>query len=765
MNRLRTPLYMACFAALAALATVVAARVADPTVVPVLLASVVAATLAGAPGLVRPRAWPVALLLLPIGAYLLSRAQIPPPPEFVGAGGHLAFYAGEAEAGAAAYARDVFPLDVAGKDDLRLLLSLVVYGWIWVAAFVALSLRRPLPGIVMLLILAGFGFTVDGTTGDLWAALAFVALAGGVLVVSRAVRLRRLRAAEAVVGGVTVVLATTFALSFMGATAVEAGKPLQDWREWDLGVSASSALRFNFMQNYPRLLDPGNDEPVMRVHSPVSSYWRANVLDEFSGTSWRRSLPDGSELRAGVSGGMWTYDIPTPETLPPGRLVTQRFEIQRTAVDRLFAGGWAMQVRTREPLTLRAADSSAIAIASAGGSSLEYTVDAVVPDLAPADLLGRGRVYPADVAGKYLSLPFPARDVDGRRLSQGEWRTAAVSAPAGREWADLYELNERIVGEETDPYRVALAMEHYLRSSSLYTLRPPATHHDSPYAAFLFATRQGYCQHFAGAMAAILRFNGIPARVVVGFTSGTEEQSGVWAVSSNDAHAWVEAYFPGSGWAPFDPTPGRSLPSSDSPPTSGPDAAAAAGLARGSAPPPPGDEEDTGEARVADPGGPGENAATGTSFTGPEGGRPWLLTLLAIPLAWPAYRAVSRRLRLRRGSPEQRLEVAVALLYADLRACGVQVAPSQTLDETADHLRRRLDVDAGDLPDRVQAVAFGGRPATEADLQDLTVLRRRIRRRLRERSGRTASLFASLGVPPRGGRGRRLGEARLSPRS
>ena len=58
-------------------------------------------------------------------------------------------------------------------------------------------------------------------------------------------------------------------------------------------------------------------------------------------------------------------------------------------------------------------------------------------------------------------------------------------------------------------------------------------------------------------------------------------------------------------------------------------------------------------------------------------------------------------------------------------------------------------MDAGDLPDRVQAVEFGSRPASDADLEDLAALRRRVRRRLRERSGRLAALLALFGVPRR----------------
>jgi hypothetical protein len=57
-------------------------------------------------------------------------------------------------------------------------------------------------------------------------------------------------------------------------------------------------------------------------------------------------------------------------------------------------------------------------------------------------------------------------------------------------------------------------------------------------------------------MAAMLRMLGIPARVAVGFTSGTRDD-GTWVVTDHDAHAWVEVWFAGIGWVPFDPTPGR----------------------------------------------------------------------------------------------------------------------------------------------------------------------------------------------------------------
>jgi hypothetical protein len=76
-----------------------------------------------------------------------------------------------------------------------------------------------------------------------------------------------------------------------------------------------------------------------------------------------------------------------------------------------------------------------------------------------------------------------------------------------------------------------------------------------PLNRFLFHTRAGYCQHFAGAAALLLRVSGVPTRVVVGFATGEQISPHTWAVRDEDAHAWIESYFPTVGWVPFNPTP------------------------------------------------------------------------------------------------------------------------------------------------------------------------------------------------------------------
>ena len=98
----------------------------------------------------------------------------------------------------------------------------------------------------------------------------------------------------------------------------------------------------------------------------------------------------------------------------------------------------------------------------------------------------------------------------------------------------------------------------WLRSTGGFTYdeNPPATGGLPPLAHFVAEGKRGYCQHFAGAMALMLRLLGIPARVAAGFTSGKYEDGG-WTVTDHNAHAWVEVWFPGYGWLAFDPTPGR----------------------------------------------------------------------------------------------------------------------------------------------------------------------------------------------------------------
>jgi hypothetical protein len=99
------------------------------------------------------------------------------------------------------------------------------------------------------------------------------------------------------------------------------------------------------------------------------------------------------------------------------------------------------------------------------------------------------------------------------------------------------------------------AVQRHLLTFS-YSLDLPATRAETSLEHFLFTRRAGHCEYFSTAMAVLLRAQGIPARNVTGFLGGDwNEGAGYLRVTGNDAHSWVEAWFPGAGWVPFDPTP------------------------------------------------------------------------------------------------------------------------------------------------------------------------------------------------------------------
>jgi transglutaminase-like putative cysteine protease len=607
-----------------------------------------------------------------------------------------------------------------------------------VAALIALSFRRALPGVVIVLALVGFGLTVDGAHRLVWLPLAFILFAGAVLMFSRSLERQRWRLGDTLAGGAVALFASLLALSLLATTPLAASQPWGNWRAWGPYGSGISNLTFDWMTNFARLLDPQTNAPVLRVASPVAAYWRANALDAFDGTSWVNSVRSWSfdaRLPAGVSTGNYTYTVPESAPPPPGKTVTEIFQIQAAYTDFFFTGGIPRSITVSRPMPIFVNPMMALGVSVQLGPSLRYVVTAVIPQLKPRDLVGRGRHYPPALT-PYLGLPFPrAAQITG----EAKWRTVMAANGNSREWLGLYRLNRTIVQGATDPYEIALRIEQYLRANYAYSLAPPPTRYRSPYAAFLFKTKAGYCQHFAGAMAALLRFNGIPARVAVGFVTGRKTGADTYQVSRNDAHAWVEAYFPQVGWVPFDPTPGSSLPGT------GP-SSSTAGFVN-----PYGSAGASGASHVQSPSGPPQPSQrlAETSQTGGKrsaGSTPIWLAWLVLPLAaaagWPAGRAALRRRRLRRGSVEQRLRASVSLVLAELRERGVAVPQSQTLQETARVIREYLGLEAASLTDRVEAVLFGSREATEQDLVELADLRRHVRRRLRARKGWLVALAA-----------------------
>jgi transglutaminase-like putative cysteine protease len=153
---------------------------------------------------------------------------------------------------------------------------------------------------------------------------------------------------------------------------------------------------------------------------------------------------------------------------------------------------------------------------------------------------------PAPIAARLLSSSPP--DVD-------QISTAYLQLPAMD--PRIRQLTEKIVASAKTPYERASAIDTYLRTHYGYTLQLSSATPSDPIADFLFVRRSGHCEYFSSAMAIMLRTVGIPSRVVNGFSGGEfNDITSQYVIRASDAHSWVEAYIPGEGWFPFDPTPG-----------------------------------------------------------------------------------------------------------------------------------------------------------------------------------------------------------------
>ena len=97
------------------------------------------------------------------------------------------------------------------------------------------------------------------------------------------------------------------------------------------------------------------------------------------------------------------------------------------------------------------------------------------------------------------------------------------------------------------------ALDFYRQQPFYYTLSPPLLAEQSSIDDFLFNTRRGFCEHYAGSFVYLMRTAGVPARVVLGYQGG-EANEDYFIVRQSDAHAWAEVWLAGRGWVRIDPT-------------------------------------------------------------------------------------------------------------------------------------------------------------------------------------------------------------------
>jgi len=235
-------------------------------------------------------------------------------------------------------------------------------------------------------------------------------------------------------------------------------------------------------------------------------YWRAIVLHDFDGRTWRRQrsgmLP--AQRVAIQSQALYQYRLllePNNQHWVPALDVPVQWTVRRS-----FMLG-----------------------------DLQLVVPDAVTQLTAANLSSAVQYRFGDV------LPNTIRRIDTRLPENANPRTRALAA----------ELRAQ---NSSDEDYLAAVLNIFHQRSFVYTLQPPRLQ-ANPVDDFLFNTQRGFCEHYASAFTVLMRAAGIPSRVVTGYQGGEYNSLGDYLiVRESDAHAWSEVWLDGKGWVRIDPT-------------------------------------------------------------------------------------------------------------------------------------------------------------------------------------------------------------------
>lgn len=357
----------------------------------------------------------------------------------------------------------------------------------------------------------------------------------------------------------TLVLAVAWVAPSLGRNLQvrEALSPISDrWQEtaenWNRLYGGLNRQARPSISTFGRSLNLGGERnvgnnPVFQVQAASARYWRAVVYDTFTGRQWLNTV----ELEAdfGVDENIpiagWTLREPISQTItllaPTGNVVFSPPDIRRTdlPITALVQGlsavpaldGPAVEELVELPAPLEFSLVRSDRQLEVGDS---YTVVSNYIAVTERALDSAGVVYPPDIAERYLQLPenFSPR---------------------------VAELAQSVAGEAPTPYAMTKAVESYLRTIPYNEAIAAPPEEVDPMEYFLFEIREGYCDYYATAMVVMLRSLGIPARAASGYAEGTyDDESRLFIVTEQDAHTWVEVYFPGLGWVEFEPTAAES---------------------------------------------------------------------------------------------------------------------------------------------------------------------------------------------------------------
>jgi len=541
----------------------------------------------------------------------------------------------------------------------------------------------------------------------------------------------RARSTPALIAGFATATALVGGATVASSATTIARESVLNWEAWDIrgGTEQATSVRFAWDSSYDGIRFPDEKTVILRIEGPEEArYWRASTLELFTDDHWFEHL-DWLGKVEGDSKPLPSGRLLPPRALRPENWLEQRVEVEALVDDHVVAAGTPVVLDGPRLGPVFQLSGGVLRARDPIGAGKSYRVWSYVPDPAPAALSAARPQYPT-VALRFLEVDtrrFPAFGEPGREqvvdalFADPSYSTFARHRP-------MYVLARRIAGDARSPYAAVLALESWFRQGGgfRYDESPPRVT-QAPLVAFVTRTRAGYCQHFAGAMAAMLRMLGIPARVAVGFTSGTRGEDGTWIVTDHEAHAWVEVWFRGLGWVPFDPTPGRGTFGGRYSFASNSEEAVAA-LRRG---------ELTGSAPTRDR--PLPDSADLVSSTGVDGPPPSIFAIaLLLGALWALGVGIGktgvRRARYLTRDPRRSATASRRELEGFLRDQGVAIAPGMTLQGLQRAVYEELGLDGRRFTTAAGSARFGppGQAQTGASIarRELRSLLRTARREL-----------------------------------
>jgi transglutaminase-like putative cysteine protease len=334
------------------------------------------------------------------------------------------------------------------------------------------------------------------------------------------------------------------------AALVDPGKALIDYRHWNL--FSAQGLSFKWDQSYGPLDWPQKGTLLLEVASEKPHYWKATNLDSFDGVRWTRSSGTTIEPALGQPLKLHPKGIaPRPD---PEWVDRVNFEVRSLTSDFAIGAGTTLALRDAN------ASPNADGVWEMNqelrpGNS--YTALVYDPKPSPIEMRAAGTAYPPEAA-HYASFTLTGGEGGARSIEAPLWSASGPRSISGEvqgtPYEEMYGLARRLAAGAPTPYDAAQRIELYLRSNFEYKQDVP--NRTYPLPAFISQDRAGYCQQFSGAMALMLRMLGIPSRVAAGFApGGRDPDRSNYLIDDTDAHNWIEVFFPGIGWATFDPTP------------------------------------------------------------------------------------------------------------------------------------------------------------------------------------------------------------------